>query len=94
MSSEDEQIQQRQANLAKLSALGVNAYPHRFDRTATISALVGAHSAKSGAELEETRLTATTSGRILGIRSFPSGCSISATWWVSKATCSGPRPTS
>src|SRR5262245_46256743 len=70
MSSEDEQIQQRQANLAKLSTLGVNAYPHRFDRTATVSDLVGAHSAKTGPELEETRIAATTSGRILGIRSF------------------------
>ncbi len=70
MSSEDEQIEQRRANLAKLSALGVSAYPHRFDRTATVSELVGAHSAKSGAELEETRIAATTSGRILGIRSF------------------------
>jgi lysyl-tRNA synthetase class 2 len=70
MSSEDEQIEQRRANLAKLSALGVSAYPHRFDRTATVSELVGAHSAKSGAELEETRIAATTSGRTLGIRSF------------------------
>ena len=46
MSSEDEQIQQRRANLAKLRELGVNAYPHRFDRTATITELVRAHGEK------------------------------------------------
>ncbi len=68
--SEDEQIQQRRDNLARLSALGVDTYPHRFDRTATVTDLVAAHSAKSGAELEETRVTTVTSGRILGIRSF------------------------
>ncbi len=70
MSSEDEQIQQRRANLAKLGEMGVSAYPHRFNRTDTIGDLVGAYGAKSGPELEATRITATTSGRILGIRSF------------------------
>ena len=70
MSSEDEQIQQRRANLAKLSELGVNSYPHRFDRTATITDLVRAHGEKTGPELEATRIDTTTSGRILGIRNF------------------------
>ena len=70
MSSEDEQIQQRRANLAKLTELGVNAYPHRFERTSTISDLVGAHGTKQGPELEANRIDTTTSGRILGIRSF------------------------
>jgi lysyl-tRNA synthetase, class II len=70
MSSEDEQIQQRRANLAKLSELGVNSYPHRFDRTAVITDLVRAHGEKTGPELEATRVDTTTSGRILGIRNF------------------------
>ena len=70
MSSEDEQIQQRRANLAKLSELGVDAYPHRFDRTATITDLVRAHGEKTGPDLEATRIDTTTSGRILGIRNF------------------------
>jgi lysyl-tRNA synthetase class 2 len=70
MSSEDEQIQQRRANLAKLAELGVSAYPHRFDRTASISDLVQAHGGKTGPELEEPRIGAITSGRILGIRNF------------------------
>jgi lysyl-tRNA synthetase class 2 len=70
MSSEDEQIQQRRANLAKLGELGINAYPHRFDRKDTITDLVQAHSSKTGPELEEPRIQTITSGRILSIRSF------------------------
>ena len=70
MSSEDEQIQQRRANLAKLGEMGVSAYPHRFDRNATVSELVRAHGQKTGPELEGTRVDTITSGRILGIRSF------------------------
>src|SRR5918992_216977 len=70
MSSEEEQIQQRRANLAKLSDIGVNAYPHRFDRASTITELVRAHGARQGPELEATRIETITSGRILGIRSF------------------------
>jgi lysyl-tRNA synthetase, class II len=70
MSSEDEQIQQRRANLAKLIDLGVSPYPHRFDRTANITELVRAHGDKAGADLEATRIDTTTSGRILGIRTF------------------------
>ena len=70
MSSEDEQIQQRRANLAKLAELGINSYPHKFERTDTITDLVRAHGAKEGPELEANRIDTTTSGRILGIRSF------------------------
>jgi lysyl-tRNA synthetase class 2 len=70
MSSEEEQIQQRRANLARLSELGVNVYPHKFARTATIIDLVRTHGGKTASELEEQRIPAITSGRILGIRSF------------------------
>jgi lysyl-tRNA synthetase class 2 len=70
MSPEEEQIQQRRANLAKLVALGVESYPHRFGRTATIGDLVREHGSKTGPQLEENRVETVTSGRILGIRSF------------------------
>src|SRR2546430_1411014 len=70
MSSEEEQIQQRRAHLAELEQLGVDPYPHRFSRSAAVSDLVRAHGDKTAPELEETRLTTTTSGRILSIRSF------------------------
>jgi lysyl-tRNA synthetase class 2 len=70
MSSEEEQIAQRRANLAELERLGVESYPHRFERTATIDQLVREHGGKTGPELEASRVQTVTSGRILGIRSF------------------------
>jgi lysyl-tRNA synthetase class 2 len=70
MSSEDEQILQRRTHLAELAQLGVDAYPHRFERTATVTDLVREHSGKDGPTLEATPVETATSGRILGIRSF------------------------
>ena len=40
MSSQEEQIQQRRSNLEALARLGVETYPHSFERQHTISALV------------------------------------------------------
>ena len=70
MSSQDEQVAQRRSNLAELEKLGVDVYPHRFDRTDTVSALVVAHGSASHDELEAERPETVASGRILGIRSF------------------------
>ncbi len=70
MSSEDEQIAQRRFNLAELTKLGVEIYPHRFDRKETVSALVVAHGSKSHDALEAERPETVVSGRILGIRAF------------------------
>ena len=70
MSSEDEQIQQRRANLEELVKLGVEAYPRRFDRRHTISELVTQYGARSHDELEADRIETRTSGRIMAIRSF------------------------
>jgi len=70
MSSQDEQIQQRRANLEQLAALGVPLYPTRFDRQDTISALVAAHGERTHDELEAAKPTTITSGRILAIRAF------------------------
>ncbi len=70
MSSQEEQLQQRQANLEELASLGVAVYPHRFDRRHTVGELVDAHGGKSRDELEAERPDTVTSGRILAIRSF------------------------
>jgi lysyl-tRNA synthetase, class II len=70
MTSLDEQLQQRRANLDELVRLGVDVYPRRFDRTHTITALVSSYGERSHDELEADRIETTTSGRILGIRSF------------------------
>ena len=68
--SQDEQVQQRKANLEALTALGVAAFPTKFDRTDTITALVDVHSPKAGDALEAERPETKTSGRILAVRSF------------------------
>lgn len=70
MSSQEEQIAQRHANLDALVRLGVEAYPRRFDRTDTVSHLVAAHGDRSREDLEAKRVETTTAGRILAIRSF------------------------
>jgi lysyl-tRNA synthetase, class II len=70
MISLDEQLLQRRANLDELVKLGVDVYPRRFDRTHSISTLAGAYGERSHDELEADRIETTTSGRILGIRSF------------------------
>ncbi len=70
MSQDNELIAQRRANMEALSALGVDLYPHEFERTGTIAALVSAHGERSREDLEATRVETTTAGRILAIRSF------------------------
>src|SRR3954466_6372432 len=70
MSSQEEQIAQRKANLEEITRLGVAPYPHRFERRHTVTELVDAHRNKRHDELEAERPETTTSGRILAIRSF------------------------
>jgi len=70
MSSEDEQIQQRRANLAELGKLGIEIYPRAFERRHTISALVDTYGHRSRDELEADRIETKTGGRILAIRAF------------------------
>jgi lysyl-tRNA synthetase, class II len=70
MTQEDEQIQQRRANLDALTRLGVRPYPHRFERTHNVSELVQAHADTPAADLEASRVETTTAGRVLAIRSF------------------------
>ena len=70
MTSQDEQIQQRRANLAELQHLGVETYPRRFERRHTISGLVDAYGSRTHDELEADRIETITAGRILAIRAF------------------------
>jgi lysyl-tRNA synthetase class 2 len=70
MSSEDEQIAQRRANLSALSKLGIEVYPRTFQRRHTVSELVAEHSPRTHDELEAARPETVTAGRILAIRSF------------------------
>src|SRR5437899_5583275 len=70
MSSHDEQVQQRRANLDALAALGVETYPRVFERRHRISELVDAYGQRSHDELEAERVETITAGRILAIRAF------------------------
>ena len=73
-SRENDQRAQRRANLASLADLGVPVYPHAFrgadGARDTVSALVDAHGARSGEDLESARVRTATAGRILIVRSF------------------------
>jgi lysyl-tRNA synthetase class 2 len=70
MAEDNELYQQRLANLDELRRLGVETYPHAFVRTDTIGALVDAHGARSGVDLDALRPETITAGRIVAIRSF------------------------
>ncbi len=70
MSSQEEQVAQRRANLEELAKLGVDVYPHTFNREHTVNALVGAHGQATRDELEAAKPPTVTCGRILAIRSF------------------------
>src|SRR5215212_1214082 len=70
MSSQDEQVDQRQANLTELAKLGIEVYPRTFERRQTISELVDRYGARTHDELEGERVETVTGGRILAIRAF------------------------
>ncbi len=70
MSNEAEQVAQRKAKLEELIALGVDPYPHRFDRSTTITAVVDEHGSTPGEVLEVGQPGVRVAGRILGIRAF------------------------
>jgi lysyl-tRNA synthetase class 2 len=68
--TEPDLIRQRRENFDELVRLGVDPYPRSFERSDTIQALVAAHEAKGGEELEQAAIHTRTAGRILAIRSF------------------------
>jgi lysyl-tRNA synthetase class 2 len=70
MSSQDEQIAQRRANLNAIAQLGVEVYPRTFERRDTISQLVARYGSRTHDELEAERPETITAGRILAVRSF------------------------
>ncbi|HZP47566.1 MAG TPA: lysine--tRNA ligase [Vicinamibacterales bacterium] len=70
MSSEDELIAQRRANLDGLRQLGVDVYPRLFERTHTIAELCDGYGERSHDALEAEHIATRTGGRILAIRAF------------------------
>ncbi len=70
MSSEAAQIDQRRANLEAITQLGIRPYPHRFQTTDAVTALVEAYANRTKEALESARVETVTAGRIISIRSF------------------------
>src|SRR5437870_12984475 len=70
MTSQEEQIQQRRANLTELAKLGIEVYPRTFERRHTVTALVESYGERTHDALEAEHVPTVTSGRILAIRSF------------------------
>ena len=70
MSSEENQIAQRRANLEAITKLGISPYPHKFAVKDTVSDLVERHGSETKEALEANRIETVTAGRILSIRSF------------------------
>jgi lysyl-tRNA synthetase class 2 len=66
----NDQLRQRRTNFEELQKLGVAPYPHRFERTHTVSALVEEYAARPGEALEAEKIQTRTAGRVLAIRSF------------------------
>src|SRR5262245_50111801 len=69
MTSLEEQVQQRRANLDALTALGVEIYPRIFERRHTIAQLVEQGDPRSHDELEADAVETKAAGRIGGTRS-------------------------
>ncbi len=67
---ESDQHEQRRANFDELVKLGVDPYPHAFERTHAVHELVSGWGGKGGQELEAEQIQTATAGRILGVRSF------------------------
>ncbi len=58
----------RLEKLRKIEELGVEIYPHSFNRTHSISQIIGECSEKSAEELEQNEINVSVAGRILAIR--------------------------
>jgi lysyl-tRNA synthetase class 2 len=68
--TESDQVVQRRANFEALRRLGVPVYPQRFDADRSVSEVVDAHGAATGAELDAEHIQVRIAGRILGMRTF------------------------
>ena len=65
----DEKIYElRRDKLKQIEALGQRTYPTQFDFTHSVPAILSAYSAKSGEELESSRVSVRVAGRIMAIR--------------------------
>jgi len=67
---EQDQIVARRKKLAELEALGQRRFPNGFQPCDTAAALLTAHAATSGADLDATPVPVRIAGRIVAVRDF------------------------
>ena len=67
IADENDQIEQRRRSLDEIIQLGFDPYPHKFERTHSISQLVQQFSSKTGEELESEEPRARVAGRVHAI---------------------------
>ncbi len=58
----------RKEKLKQIAALGQQAYPYRYETTHTVPQIIGGYSAKTGPELESSRVDVSVAGRLMSIR--------------------------
>ncbi len=63
----NDQIRERRRSLEEITRLGFDPYPHKFDRTHTITEIVEQFSPKSGEELDSSPAHTSVAGRIHAI---------------------------
>jgi lysyl-tRNA synthetase class 2 len=63
----NELVQQRQRSLEEIISLGLDPYPHKFDRTHTISQIIEEFGPKTGEQLEAAHPRVRAAGRIHAI---------------------------
>ncbi len=63
-----DQYLQRKRKLAEIAALGQDPYPHRFEQTTTLEAIVSKYTEWDSAALDAERVELRVSGRILTLR--------------------------
>lgn len=66
-SDSNDQEEERQRALEEIVRLGLQAYPHKFDRTHTITQIVEQFGQKTGEELEGSKVQVRAAGRIHAI---------------------------
>lgn len=68
MSTQTDLVEQRRSHLKEIQELGLDPYPHRFERTHTVAQLQEQFSSRTAEELESGAPKVTTAGRLTALR--------------------------
>lgn len=68
MSTQTDLVEQRRSHLKEIQELGLDPYPHRFERTHTVAQLQEQFSSRTAEELESGAPKVSTAGRLTALR--------------------------